>query len=102
MDAQVDHIDFDRSNDAPSNLRWLPGVENGARISPEKREARREYYRNLNRRLPLGSVAAIKRRYAEGARNVDVEREFGISASYASVIRTGVHPRRRGIDPRKD
>ena len=39
-DWHVDHIDFDRTNNTPGNLRWLPMLENSFRHNTEGNDGR--------------------------------------------------------------
>ena len=76
-DAVVDHIDRDRANDAPGNLRWATPSENCLNISPDALTARKKWAREMPR--PKGEQHGHSKLTAEQVRSIRQESEQGVS-----------------------
>lgn len=94
---QINHIDADRRNNAPSNLEWCTSVENvrhSLRMGLRRATAltiataiRHGRASNLKRRkLSRESVVAARARALAGATQASLAREFGISEISMSRI----------------
>ncbi|MDR7232787.1 hypothetical protein J2X45_003897 [Caulobacter sp. BE264] len=95
-DHQADHIDSDRTNNSPWNLRWLTRSENLARASTTKgrklgpRAAAVFGEDHPSAKLSASDVRAIRARYRKGSRDDGLKalaRTYGVAfASIAGIV----------------
>lgn len=86
-DAQVDHINHDRTDDRPENLRWSSAQENSNNITKEERERRkreRETYHAEYKRLKESHEDLVKALQACNRPDLPIVRE--------ALAKAGVKP----------
>lgn len=99
---QVDHINRDRSDDRPENLRWATASENALNVSDESKNRMRQSMIR-NRRETFGSIhhfAKLTTAQVEEIKTCKMPQRkiaqmFGVRQSTVSKIKTGSQ-RRRG------
>lgn len=79
--AQVDHLDSQRDNDRPENLRWVSRAENLARRKPARGEL------SVHARLSEKDVRAIR---AGGKSDAEWAELLGVGRRHICDIRNGV------------
>ena len=67
---EVDHIDDNKLNNNVSNLQWISGFDNKAKIPFERRSACRTGSKNGNAKLSENDVVEIRRLYQKDHYNV--------------------------------
>lgn len=77
---EADHIDGNRINDCPENLRWLSVEENRARRTPPAGE------RNGNAKITLEEAREV---FGAVGRHADIAAKFGISRRTVGKIKEG-------------
>lgn len=85
---EVDHIDGRRGNNESTNLEWVTKSENmkrsharGARVCPDIKGDK-----NPGSKLTEREVIEIRKRHKEGAKQVEIAKDFGINFRTVSQI----------------
>jgi hypothetical protein len=84
---EVDHIDGDRTNNRPDNLRWVTHRENIANSPDHYRWPKGE--RHHLAKLTADAVRDIRRRRAAGEPLAPIARDYGVSRTAISRAATG-------------
>lgn len=98
--TQVDHIDFDISNNRADNLEWVSCLENFRRRKAAGRSAKGEAHPSA--KITESQAMEIKRRCADGEKYSVVAPDYGISPWTASQIAKGQLWKHLGITERTD
>lgn len=76
VQTQVDHIDGDKTNNAPSNLRWVTAGENQR---SNQARLRATGHQNANVKVPTSEIPAIRARHAQGESCVALAAAYGVT-----------------------
>lgn len=99
----VDHRDRDRSNDDPSNLRWVTQSQNAHNVEEAVKALARRNAKNIPARMKLRGAAhamarttqekatEILRLLAEGVPQLEIAARVGLSQCVVSRIKRGAH-----------
>ena len=88
----INHIDGNKSNNHPSNLEWCTQPDNvrhgfNTGLTPRKMILKGD--KCISSKLTEKKVSLIKRRLIEGARSVDLAREYGVVKGTIGEIKAG-------------
>ena len=84
---QANHRDGHKGNNASANLEWVTGLENNRHAASTGLKARGS--RHHNAVLDPTKVRSIRELLALGKRQIDIAREFRVSISTISLVKTG-------------
>ena len=85
---QVNHLDFDRSNNVVANLEWVNNSDNMRHAVAAGRHSSAKNPRKA-KKLTVEKVAQIRVALADGRRQSEVAAEFNIHQSMVSYIANG-------------
>ena len=86
----VNHIDFDPSNNAVHNLEWVTQKENVAHTHKHKRNANFEGERSSNSKLTDKEAYEIKFRFTKFTTNKELSEIYGVGEETVRKIRKGL------------
>ena len=87
---EVNHIDFNRSNNSVTNLEWVTHADN-VRYSYKRgrHTGSRARERNGRHILCAGDIPKIRKMIAEGVSNIKIGKAFGVAPSTIWNIKVG-------------